>query len=206
MTWLTALTAWPAPIGPTWVIVRPSAVEDRPGALDVGRVAADEDRQRRVLGALAAARDRRVDHRAGRAPRAAPRSPSCPTGAIVEQSMIERARARAADDAVLAEQDRLDVRACPRRRSTTISASAAAAAGFAADLDAEVGELGRAAGRPVPGGDREAGPGEVGGHRRAHRPEPEEGDALPRLGHGPIVDRWAGRVLATGPRCAARQP
>ena len=26
MTWLTALTAWPAPIGPTWVIVRPIAV------------------------------------------------------------------------------------------------------------------------------------------------------------------------------------
>ncbi len=25
MTWLTALTAWPAPIGPTWVIVRPIA-------------------------------------------------------------------------------------------------------------------------------------------------------------------------------------
>ena len=26
MTWFTALTAWPAPIGPTWVIVRPIAV------------------------------------------------------------------------------------------------------------------------------------------------------------------------------------
>ena len=87
MTWLTALTAWPAPIGPTWVIVRPIAVEDRPGALDVRRVAADEDRQRRVAGALAAARDRGVDHRAGRARRAARRSPSCPDGAIVEQSM-----------------------------------------------------------------------------------------------------------------------
>jgi hypothetical protein len=41
----------------------PERREDRPGALDLGGVAADEDRERRVAGALAAAGHRRVDER-----------------------------------------------------------------------------------------------------------------------------------------------
>ena len=60
---------------------------------------------------------------------------------------------------------------------TTMPARAAAAAGRVR-LDAEVRELGGAAGGPVPGGDLEAGAGEVGGHRGAHRPETEERNAV----------------------------
>ncbi len=57
----------------------------------------------------------------------------------------------------------------------------------------EVGELRRATRRPVPARDREPGPGQVGGHRRAHRAEPEERDATAsRDGFGGHGRRQAG--------------
>ncbi len=59
---------------------------------------------------------------------------------------------------------------------TAMPASATAAAGVSAIVDAQVREVRGAAGRPVPAGDREPGAGQVGGHRRAHRAETEEGD------------------------------
>ena len=79
MTWLTALTAWPAPIGPTWVIVRP--------------IAARTGRARSTSAASPPTKIVRVAFRAPSLPpetgastiaqavlaRAAPRSPSCPT-------------------------------------------------------------------------------------------------------------------------------
>ena len=176
MTWLTALTAWPAPIGPTWVIVLPSAVEDRPGPLDVGRVAADEDRERRLAGALAAARDRRVDHarRRARASRAA--KSQLPDGAMVEQSMTSVPGRAPSTTPSGAEQDGLDVRRVGDADDDDVRRRRRPGPAVGGQGDAEIVELGAAAGRPVPAGDREPGPREVGGHRRAHRPEAEEGD------------------------------
>ena len=157
-------------------------VEHGTGTLDVLLVAADEDRQRRVPGALAAARDRGIDH--------AQAAFAQPRGEIPAARWGDR---RAVDD-----------RACPTRapsatpsspnrtastsgvsdtQMTTIGVSATASAGVARHLDAELRELGRPARRPVPGGDREAGARQVGGHRRAHRAQPEEGDLLHRR-HG----------------------
>ena len=105
---MTAFTAWPEPIGPTWVIVLPRAREDRPGPLDVRRLAADEDRERRLLGALAAARDRRVDERdAALASRAA--KSRVAAGEIVEQSMTSEPDRAPSATPVRAEQDGLDV-------------------------------------------------------------------------------------------------
>ena len=84
--------------------------QHRAGALDVRRVAADEDRQRRLLGALAAAR--RPAHRPSRcrAPRSRAAKSQLPDGAIVEQSMTRVPGTSAGDDAVRTEQDGLDVR------------------------------------------------------------------------------------------------
>ena len=135
---MTALTAWPEPIGPTWVIVLPSRARIGRARSTSAGVATDEDRQGRLLGALAAAGDRGVDDRDPALAPAARRSRGSPTGAIVEQSMTRR-RAGALGHAVGAEQDRLDVRrvgdaddddvAC---RGTT---SAGVAASFARQLD-----------------------------------------------------------------------
>ena len=85
--------------------------------------------------------------------------------------------AGAVDDAVGAEQDGLDVGRVRDADRPTMSTSATAAAGVGGHGDAEVGELRRAARRPVPAGDREPGAGQVGGHRRTHRAEAEERDA-----------------------------
>ena len=106
-----------------------------------------------------------------------------PDGAIVEQSMTSVPGRAPSTTPSWPEQDGLDVwrvgdadddhvpRPRRRRRATV------------AIVDPELGELRRAAGRPVPGGDREPGAREVGGHRRAHRAEPQEGDLLHRS-HG----------------------
>ena len=53
-------------------------------------------------------------------------------------------------------------------------------------VDAEVGELPCPAGRAVPGAHLEARARRVGGHRAAHRPEPDETDAR-RHGRGAVV-------------------
>ena len=107
MTWLTALTAWPAPIGPTWVIVLPSAA-----------------RTGRARSTSSASPPTKIVRVAFRAPSLPPETGAStidrpcsfsraaksqlPDGAIVEQSMM-RVPARAPDDAVLPEQDGLDV-------------------------------------------------------------------------------------------------
>ena len=59
-----------------------------------------------------------------------------------------------------------------------MSAPLAASAALSARRDAELVELAGPARRPIPGRDREPGPGQVGGHRGAHRAQPEEGDAV----------------------------
>ena len=82
--------------------------EDRPGAFDVLGIAADEDRQRRLLGALAAAGDGRIDHRD---PALAETSREVPAARRRDRRAVddERALPGAVDDAVGAEQDGLDV-------------------------------------------------------------------------------------------------
>ena len=175
MTWLTALTAWPAPIGPD-VGDRPAhRRQDRPGALDVGLVAADEDREGRVPSALAAARDGGVDHpqlALGETRGEIPAARRSDRRAVDD----ERPGPCAGDQPVGGEQDRFDV----RRVGHADDRDARLGDGLGRRVshrDAQVEQLGRAAGRPVPARHREAGPGQVGGHRRAHRAEAEERDA-----------------------------
>ena len=110
MTWLTALTAWPAPIGPTWVIVLPIASRTGRARSTSAALAADEDRQGRLLGALAAARDRRVDDADAALARGARRSPGVADGRdrrAVDDEAAGRERPSATPSG--AEQDRLDV-------------------------------------------------------------------------------------------------
>ena len=102
-----------------------------------------------------------------------------PDGAIVEQSMM-RVPGRAPPTTPSWPNRTASTSGVSETQMTTISASATASAGSVGHGHAEVGELGAAAGRPVPGGDREPGTGQVGGHRRAHRAEAQEGDPLPR--------------------------
>ena len=148
--------------------------QDRARALDISRFATDEDRQRRVLGAFAATRDRSVDHRqvvVGQALGEVPASRRRDRRAVDD----EGPRAGTADDAVRAEQDRLDV----RRVRDADDGDADIGDGSRrrlGDRDAQTCEVRGAAGRPVPAGDREAGAGQVGRHRRAHGAETEEGD------------------------------
>ena len=189
MTWLTALTAWPAPIGPTWVIVRPIAV-----------------RTGRARSTSASSPPTKIVSVAFRAPSLPPE-----TGASTIRQLAlgetrgevpaarrrdrravddERPGPRAGDQPVGREQDRFDVRRV--RHADDRDARVGDGLGRrVSHHDAEVEQLGRAAGRPVPAGHREAGPGQVGGHRRAHRAEAEERDATAlrgRLGgHGAAV-------------------
>ena len=121
----------------------------------------------------------------------------------------EGARGRAGDDPVRAEQDGLDVRGVRDADDRDVDAGDRVGRRVGRS-DAEIGELGATAGRPVPGGDRESGPGEVGGHRRAHRAEAEERDAA-ALGDGfvghrrPVTTAVAGGRLGRG-RSVRRRP
>jgi hypothetical protein len=109
MTWFTALTACPAPIGPTWVIVRPSAVSTGLARSTSPLVPADKDRQGRVPSALAAAGNGGVDEDEpdpvqsfGKRP-----APRWRDGRAVND---ERALAGARGNAIGSEQNRLHVR------------------------------------------------------------------------------------------------
>ena len=89
--------------------LRAQPLEERPRALDASGVAAGEDRQGRLLGAFAAAGDRRVDigHAGSReALREVARRGRADRRAVDD----EAARGQALADAGRAEQDRLDVR------------------------------------------------------------------------------------------------
>ena len=63
-------------------------------------------------------------------------------------------------------------------------------------------ELAGAAGGPVPDGQGEAGPGEVGGHRRAHRPESHEADPFHRPPPPAVRSGYSGAVADAGARGA----
>ena len=159
MTWLTALTAWPAPIGPTWVIVRAHRRQDGARALDVRRVATDEDRQGAFLRALAPARDRRVDHpqaALGETRREVPAARRRDGRAVDD----ERSGRRALDDAAGPEQDRLDVGRVRHADDCDVDAGDRVRRALG-ERDPELGQLRGAAGRPVPADDLEArrGPG-----------------------------------------------
>jgi hypothetical protein len=175
---------------------RPEGPEDRPGAFDVGRLPADEDRERRLAGALAAAGDRRVDHRdatleepfrevAGGAWRDRgavdhERPWTCTLGSAVGSEEHVRDVRRVGDT------DGDDVRfCCSRSRGGGPS-------------DAELVQLRGSASGSVPSGDGEAGSREVGRHRRTHRPEPKERDPL----HDDLLlgrsSAGRGRIVAPG--------
>ncbi len=80
-----------------------------PGALDVSGVATDEDRERRLLGALAAARDGRIDHRQASFAQARGEVPAARRG---DRRAVddERPRSCPADNTTLTEEDRFHVR------------------------------------------------------------------------------------------------
>ena len=147
-----------------------------PGALDVRGVTADEDRQGRLLGALAAARDGGIDHRETTLAQACGEVPAARRG---DRRAVddERALAGAVDDALLAEDDRFDVRRVRHADHDDVRPGRDGRRRLG-DRDAGLDELRGAAGGPVPADDREAGTDQVGGHRRAHRAESHEADAF----------------------------
>ena len=177
-------------------------VEDRPGVLDVRA-----RRRRRRSSAWRSARPRCRPRRARR-PSRSPRSRSraaksqLPDGAMVEQSMISvSARAASAtpsgpkstaSTSGVSETQIDDDTAC-RRRPRPVSRAG----------HAEVVELRGATRRPVPDRHREAGAGEVGGHRGTHRAEAEEGDLVHR-GHG--TGRRPGHGAARARRQVSESP
>ncbi len=172
--------------------------QDGPGAFEVVLVAADEDRQRRVPGTLAAARDRCVDHGQAVFPEASGEVPAPRRGdrrAIHDQG----SGARSADHPVLAEEDRLDIGRVRDADHHDLRVRGRRG-GVRRHLDAQVGELRGAVRRAVPGGDLEPGASEVRGHRGTHRAEAQERDPLlALLGHGLDRNRW-GRAPVAGSR------
>ena len=196
MTWLTALTAWPAPIGPTWVMVLPIAASTG-RARSTSGVAADEDRERRLLGAFAATRDGRIHHRQAAFAQARGEVPAARRG---DRRAVddERPRSCPADDAVLTEEDRFHVRRVRHADDDDVG-SGGGVRGTAGGLDPEFGELRGAIRRPIPDDERETGPSEVGGHGRPHRAQAQEGDAL-HVAHGTSVPGLRGWSRARAAR------
>ena len=171
-------------------------VEDRPGTLDVVLVAADEDRQGRLLGTLAATRDRGIDHRRGRARAGAWRSPSSPTArwSSNRRRGCPRARPRPRPSGPNRTASTSGV---SETQMTTMSAAAAASAGVAATRTPSSASSGARPGVRFQAVTGKAGTGQVGGHGRAHRPEPEERDAACPAWSGRSCRGSAGRPGAT---------
>jgi hypothetical protein len=150
--------------------------QHRPGTLDVRGVATHEDRQSRVLGALAPARDGRIDHRDAPFAQARCEVPAARRG---DRRAIddERAFAGSLDDPVRPEDDRLDVGRVRHADHDDVRPGCDGRRRLG-HRDAALDELRGPAGGPVPADDREAGTDQVGGHRRAHRAEAHEADAF----------------------------
>jgi hypothetical protein len=150
--------------------------KDGPRPLDVCGLASHEDRQRRLLGALGAAADGSVDqaHAALAEPlREGPRGVGADRGAVDD----ERARRGTVGNAAVAEQHRLDVGRV--RDAYHEDVGGAGEVGRCRVLrGAELGERSRPAGSAVPDAEGEAGAGDVGRHRGAHRAEPRKAHAL----------------------------
>ena len=83
-------------------------------------------------------------------------------------------------------------------QTTTTSVARATAAGVSARATPSASSSGARSGTAVPGRDGEPGPGEVGGHRRAHRAQPQEAD--PFAAHRPS------RCCYARPHHATRSP
>ena len=129
-----------------------------------------------------------------------------PDGAMVEQSTMS-VPGRAPSATPSGPNRTASTSGVSETQMTTMPASATAAAGVSARVDAELGELRGPARRPVPAGDVKAGPGQVGRHRRTHRAETEEGDRA-ASGDGRRSCRPAGVRGRTrvAPGSAAAQP
>ena len=150
---MTALTAWPAPTGPTWVIVLPRS--PRIGRARSTSAASPPTKivRVRLLGALGAARDGGVDEVDALRGQA---SGEVAGGRRRDRRAVdhERARAGAGGHAVRPEQDRLRRRACRRRRSRRRRSPRPDVAGVGRLDRPDAIELGGPARRPVP--DRQA--------------------------------------------------
>ena len=184
-------------------------LEDRPGTLGVGRLAAHEDRERRLLRALGAAGDRRVDEADPALPerRGDARGRGGRDRGAVDD---EAARGEPLPHPVRAEDDRLHVGRV--RDAHDHDVRCAGDVGRRARLRAaQRHQVPGATRRPVPRRDLEAGPAQVGGHRRPHRPQPDEPDpfhavppARPERNVGRLPSRtmtWLGidlRRMGTG--------
>ena len=175
MTWLTAFTAWPAPIGPTWVMVRPIAV--RTGRARSTSAASPPTKIVNVafLAPSLPPGDRGVDHR----------EPALlePRGEVPAARWRDRrtvddqgARAGALGDAVRPEEDGLDVGRIGHADDRDVDIGDGPGRSVGHDRT-EVRQLGRPARGAVPGRHVEPRAGQVGSHRCSHRAEPEESDA-----------------------------
>ena len=173
--------------------------EDRASPFDVVRLATDEDRQGRVAGALAPARDGRIDHPQALLAQARSEVPAARRG---DRRAIddERAGPSPGGHAVRPEQDGLDVGRVRDAQDDDVGGARRRGRG-GGPRDPEFVQVGGASGSPVPGGDREAGASQVGRHGGAHRAQAEEGDAVHQ---GAMVRR--GRVAARLPAGAINRP
>ena len=181
MTWLTALTACPAPIRPTCVIVRPIA--DRTGRACSTSLASPPTK---IVSVAFRAPSLPPDTGAStsRSSRSARRAAKLqlPDGAIVEQSMTG-VPGLAPSATPSNRTGRPRRRGCRRRRSPRPEHRQRRRPACR-PWPRRLGQLCAATGRPVPGGDRKPAARD-GGHRRAHRAEAEKGDVAP-------LRRWVG--------------
>jgi hypothetical protein len=159
------------------------------GALDVPFVAADEDRQRCVAGALAAARDRRVDHREAQCIEAFGESPAARWG---DRRAVddERSLAGAGRDAIRTEEHRLDIRRIgdADHHDVALGGDRGRRVGVAR---AQVAKLRGPTRGAVPGREREPGADDVRGHGGTHRAKTHEADAIhPSSRCARFTKRW----------------
>jgi hypothetical protein len=152
-------------------------LEERAGALEVLRRPAGHDRQRAVLGLRARAGHRRVDER-NAALRELAGDAAAVAGGDRRHVHAQRAIRGAFGDAVVAEQDLLDLRAVDHHRDDDVAGPA--------DLGGGPRDGAAVLGRPrlgplasaVVDGQLVPRATQIGRHARAHDPQPDEPDAL----------------------------
>ena len=168
---------------------RAHRLERRASTFEVRGLAADEDREGAILRALAATGDRRIEHRHalfGQPRGEVPRRRGRDRGHVDDQCVASRSSSHA----VRAEQHGFDVRGVGHDRDDDIRRGRHSARALD-ERDAEFAELARPTRGPVPGRDREARPGDIGGHRPTHGAESHETDAHSFLQTCQAADRTA---------------
>ena len=173
---MTAFTAWPAPLGPTWVIVLPIAAR-----IGRARSTSAASPPQKIVSVPFWAPSLPPD--TGASTRATPRAASreaksrVADGEIVEQSMTSWP-SRAPSATPSGPNRTASTSGVSETQTTTASAARATSAGLSARATPRSSSSGARSGDRFQAVTVEPGPGEVRGHRRAHRAEPDEADPV----------------------------